>query len=734
MAAGSIVIDLLMKTGSFITDIGRAEKSTKSFQKATVDLGGALRSVAPFLTVGAVVAYSKSVIDAADAMKDLSIRTGVSVKTLASLELAAEQNGTSIEGLGNSLRKLNLSFSQASSSDEIAQALKNLGVTSTDAGERLLQLADAYEKASNKNAILADLQKVLGKSYAEIIPLLSQGRAELERSIKSQEDYANGQQKLANQADALNDSLAELNKRYSSLSINILTRVLPAFTDYVEEIDKIIAKNGLFVGSLAAIGGAIFYAFEGSKLEQAETRIKTLNEQMQELLNISNKIRNSPENKGKSIDELGFLSSLQIKNLQSDYNKLAKELRGVQKEYDALKQKAGGNQAQTTTPDALPSFADLTKELKLQSQLKAEFESQSKAITEAAKREGTSATELADALQKLREKIFGKAQKNKTEKADNPWADYTRDLAAYLSKLDNLINKNDTVEDGLRSEFNALQVKDEAMRKYIESQIQLVKIQEQNVKIQDEVQKKVKAINETLAQTPTGQLEALRKEMAALYEALDAGLITLAQFQEMVDVKLGRTVDINKDATDAITEFWKQAAQNMQDAMSNFFFDAMQGKLGDLATSFKATIDRMVANLLASQLMDKLFGKEFSSSGGATIGGWIGKAFDWLKSANGNAFNSTGVMAFANGGVVTSPTMFQYGGGNLGVMGEAGAEAILPLQRGADGKLGVKMHGNASGVSVTNNFTINGTMDSRTQQQIAAQVYASTVRASRRNN
>ncbi len=48
-----------------------------------------------------------------------------------------------------------------------------------------------------------------------------------------------------------------------------------------------------------------------------------------------------------------------------------------------------------------------------------------------------------------------------------------------------------------------------------------------------------------------------------------------------------------------------------------------------------------------------------------------------------------GVRAFAKGGVVDGATLFGAGGG-LGVMGEAGPEAILPLSRGADGRLGVR--------------------------------------------
>jgi phage-related minor tail protein len=57
---------------------------------------------------------------------------------------------------------------------------------------------------------------------------------------------------------------------------------------------------------------------------------------------------------------------------------------------------------------------------------------------------------------------------------------------------------------------------------------------------------------------------------------------------------------------------------------------------------------------------------------------------------------SGGVTAFADGGVVAQPTFFGHSGG-LGLMGEAGAEAILPLARGADGRLGVAMSGAMSG-------------------------------------
>ncbi|WP_114213931.1 phage tail tape measure protein [Ochrobactrum sp. 3-3] len=64
-----------------------------------------------------------------------------------------------------------------------------------------------------------------------------------------------------------------------------------------------------------------------------------------------------------------------------------------------------------------------------------------------------------------------------------------------------------------------------------------------------------------------------------------------------------------------------------------------------------------------------------------------------------------GIMPFAKGGVVSSPTYFGMGNGALGLTGEAGAEAILPLARGADGRLGVATGGGGKPVQVVFNMT-----------------------------
>lgn len=78
-------------------------------------------------------------------------------------------------------------------------------------------------------------------------------------------------------------------------------------------------------------------------------------------------------------------------------------------------------------------------------------------------------------------------------------------------------------------------------------------------------------------------------------------------------------------------------------------------------------------------------------------------------------------MPFADGGVVSGPAVFGMRGG-LGLMGEAGPEAIMPLTRGSDGKLGVRA-AEGRAVSVTMNISTPDVQGfQRSRSQIAAQL------------
>jgi lambda family phage tail tape measure protein len=96
----------------------------------------------------------------------------------------------------------------------------------------------------------------------------------------------------------------------------------------------------------------------------------------------------------------------------------------------------------------------------------------------------------------------------------------------------------------------------------------------------------------------------------------------------------------------------------------------------------------------------------------------------------GAAFCQGGVRPFANGGIVSSATPFGMRGG-MGVMGEAGPEAIMPLARGPDGKLGVRGAGGGATNIVMNINTPDVQGFQRSQNQIAAQMSRALSRGNR---
>ncbi len=137
--------------------------------------------------------------------------------------------------------------------------------------------------------------------------------------------------------------------------------------------------------------------------------------------------------------------------------------------------------------------------------------------------------------------------------------------------------------------------------------------------------------------------------------------------------------------------------------LSENFGAQMAGALKGAVVSgreFDDVLRRIGLNLAGMALKQGL--QPLQSLAGSLFSGLIGGLSGILPFAKGGVPGH--VVPFAGGGVVSAPTYFPLGG-DLGLMGEAGSEAILPLRRGADGSLGVAAAGNAAPVNVVFNVT-----------------------------
>ena len=96
--------------------------------------------------------------------------------------------------------------------------------------------------------------------------------------------------------------------------------------------------------------------------------------------------------------------------------------------------------------------------------------------------------------------------------------------------------------------------------------------------------------------------------------------------------------------------------------------------------------------------------------------------FAIIPAAKGEVFQGGEVVPFAYGGVLAQPTYFPLAGNKVGLAGEAGPEAVVPLKRGADGKLGIGSSGATRSVTVVQNFY--GPADQSAMRLSARQTYA----------
>ena len=156
-------------------------------------------------------------------------------------------------------------------------------------------------------------------------------------------------------------------------------------------------------------------------------------------------------------------------------------------------------------------------------------------------------------------------------------------------------------------------------------------------------------------------------------------------------------------------------------------------RIEDLADGVSSTLSRafrgaiLDGNSLKSVLAD--VGRAFAE---ITLKAAFKPVETLVSGALENLFTATnpalqGVTPFAKGGVIATPTYFNPGTG-LGVAGEAGPEAVLPLSRGPDGRLGV---GAAGAASTTINFNVTAN-DARSFVAAEAEVSAMLLRAVRR--
>ena len=252
MAFAALTIDLNARLANIEGDLGRvaqlAEKNAQRIDRAFSAMGATLGGLGAGIGLAGLVANLKDIVDQADGIKDLATSTQTSVEALASFKLIAEQSGTSLESVGKGINKVTKFMGENAA--EAAQ----LGITAQDPIEAFLQFAAALEKTATPADKVVIANKVLGKTYEELLPLLSEGSAQIRASSQASAQYAAGMAKLAPESDKFKDLLAQLNQNIAEFKIGVAEDLLPILNAALEEINATGNVSGAAAEALSKLG------------------------------------------------------------------------------------------------------------------------------------------------------------------------------------------------------------------------------------------------------------------------------------------------------------------------------------------------------------------------------------------------------------------------------------------------------------------------------------------------
>ena len=226
MLAGAVNIKFMADIMDLQSKMTQAQTSVSgamgNIEKAVNQAKTALGALGIGLSAGAIVAHVKGIIDAADAMNDLSQRTGIAVKDLAKYELATAQSGTTMEALAKGIKGVSINLL------EHGDALKKAGLSATNADAAMMQLADLFKAMPDGMEKTALAVKMFGKSGMDLIPMLNMGSDGLKEAADKSAKYAATMAALAPQADKFNDNLAELGMLIKIAGMSLMNDMLPA--------------------------------------------------------------------------------------------------------------------------------------------------------------------------------------------------------------------------------------------------------------------------------------------------------------------------------------------------------------------------------------------------------------------------------------------------------------------------------------------------------------------------
>lgn len=657
-----------------------------------------LLKAAAFVAAGAggLGLLLKNSVDTAKNIRDMSNRAGVAVETFQELEFAARQFGVQQEGLADGLKELALRADEfvKTGSGPAAEAFATLGLSEDDLRKNLdnvdelfAQVLSRFQTLNTKAQKIRVLDEVFGGTAGEqFLEFMDQGNAAVDEMRANAREFG-----VVFSQEFIDKSITaenQINTLGKVIKTNFQRGLIEGFVDEFGDLSNLLKDPefkravqdlGLLTAELLKLLGKT-----AGFLNDVREGFVTGSEQIGESL--GNLIRQAQGRQAVNIPELGF--SKNTTDLERFFG--------------------SGPTLDTPLPFTPVQSADTESKneaLRQNNELQSESISLANQQTNADDKAGKAADSRADAEERKRESIRSandaviKGLQNEIAALGKSERQNFIDQAARRLSAEATEAQRMEVERMAAALFDEKQAA-EQVREEREREAQLI---ENIVNLTEEQTDAQEKFNKEIA-----ELIRLRKEEKITAQQLavaeeDARRRMLAASRRWINGVERALRDYEDQATDS--------ARNAEDVTLNFLRNAEDAFVSFSQTGkfeFRDLLNSMIADINRALIRENITGP--ISEGLNTLIKNIDFKSIFSFNADGNAFvRGASVQAFASGGVVNRPTVFPMANG-IGLMGEAGPEAILPLRRLPSGRLGVETTG-ASQPTYTVNVDARGAAD-----------------------
>ena len=699
MTIKDIVYNILGKDGTAQAWAQARATAGKGMAKINTEVSNAgdniAAKLAAALSVGAIVSWVKEAAQVAGTFKDLQDSFGATADGLSRIRAGAQLSGTQLADLEGPIGKLVKSLNDADTSgSDAGRALSELGLKASEVkamapDQAFIAIAEAMQEVEDGGGKAVLATALFGKEGAKLIPILNDVAEVGDR-------YTKITQAQIDAADEFDKSMKRLNGSFQDFKVAVGNTVIPAINRMIDEFRDAREAGLGFMATLGQMQGTWNRTETwDEKVSGAKKAIEGLNNELMGLSDWDKQAGVQNDIEAKIAKQQKLLTFYQARAKAANDGLAAQlgvgDIASGKKDASGFRLKDDSDKGKGKSSTAKDAYDDPR--------------------AESAKAWGDAMKALGDQLEATQIKAMGlgEAQTTLYKLMNSPgWADMPetwRQTAVAQFEAAHAAEMAAKADETLREAYDRTLTPLREKLADLERETDLYGLTEPQ-------------INSTIA--------ARSEEAAAIARANGAGEEQIAILEQEASLRREiaavasrkEVLDANAKAADESRQAWQRASDDISRSMTDAVYQGFEsGKpfakvfADAIGSTIKTTLFRAVADGLMSPL------KSVMAQLGQQAGAALGSLF--VPSAHGNAFGSSGLMAFATGGVVSGATAFSFAGGS-GVMGEAGPEAILPLRRTSSGDLGViaQQGGTGAGLQAVRVELINQT--SQASQAVSA--------------